>query len=135
MSGFQDGLESMFIVIVAYTKGWPYLATATLICHAGANEVTREVLETLDAPPPTQSWFPVKHSQVLDTVSQTLTASGYQIKRERLAVTRDGQRFFGTLDLDSSLVQGVTLAVGIRNSVDKSFPLGFCAGNRVFVCR
>jgi hypothetical protein len=28
----------------------------------------------------------------------------------------------------------VTLAVGLRNSVDKSFPLGFCAGNRVFVC-
>ena len=28
----------------------------------------------------------------------------------------------------------MSLAVGIRNSVDKSFPLGFCAGSRVFVC-
>src|SRR5262249_21207388 len=28
----------------------------------------------------------------------------------------------------------VKLAVGVRNSTDKSFPLGFCAGNRVFVC-
>jgi hypothetical protein len=28
----------------------------------------------------------------------------------------------------------VTLAVGVRNSVDKSFPLGFCAGSRVFIC-
>jgi hypothetical protein len=26
------------------------------------------------------------------------------------------------------------LAVGIRNSIDKTFPLGFCAGSRVFVC-
>jgi hypothetical protein len=24
--------------------------------------------------------------------------------------------------------------VGVRNSVDKSFPLGFCAGARVFIC-
>jgi len=28
----------------------------------------------------------------------------------------------------------VTLAVGLRNSIDKSFPMGFCAGSRVFCC-
>src|SRR5205823_14100843 len=33
-----------------------------------------------------------------------------------------------------ALVTGVHLAVGVRNSLDKSFPLGFCAGSRVFVC-
>jgi hypothetical protein len=32
------------------------------------------------------------------------------------------------------LCPGVSLAVGIRNSWDQSFPLGFCAGARVFVC-
>src|SRR5262249_13800618 len=49
-------------------------------------------------------------------------------------VMRDGSRFFGTLDLGTALGSGVTLAVGVRNSVDKSFPLGFVAGNRVFCC-
>jgi hypothetical protein len=49
-------------------------------------------------------------------------------------VLRDGSRFFGTLDLKSPISEGISLAVGIRNSVDKSFPLGFCAGSRVFVC-
>src|SRR5262249_47610898 len=29
---------------------------------------------------------------------------------------------------------GVNLSVGVRNSIDKTLPLGFCAGNRVFVC-
>src|SRR5262249_42262060 len=29
---------------------------------------------------------------------------------------------------------GVNLSVGIRNSIDKTLPLGFCAGNRVMVC-
>ena len=28
----------------------------------------------------------------------------------------------------------MALSVGIRNSIDKTLPLGFCAGNRVFVC-
>ena len=49
-------------------------------------------------------------------------------------MSADNARFFGTLDLATPVATGVSLAVGIRNSVDKSFPLGFCAGNRVFVC-
>jgi hypothetical protein len=35
---------------------------------------------------------------------------------------------------NTSLCPGVSLAVGLRNSTDQSFPLGFCAGARVFVC-
>jgi hypothetical protein len=49
-------------------------------------------------------------------------------------VNKANTQFFGTLDLDTTLVPGVSLAVGIRNSTDKTFPLGFCAGNRVFIC-
>ena len=41
---------------------------------------------------------------------------------------------FATIDLTTPLADGVTLAVGVRNSIDKSLPLGFCAGSRVFVC-
>src|SRR4029079_3093952 len=72
--------------------------------------------------------------RVLDTALQTLGEAGYQVERTKLGVSHDGQRFFGTLDLVAPLATGVTLAVGLRNSVDKSFPMGFCAGSRVFVC-
>ena len=41
---------------------------------------------------------------------------------------------FATIDLATSLCPGVSLAVGLRNSWDQSFPLGFCAGSRVFLC-
>jgi len=54
--------------------------------------------------------------------------------RSRLSVSHVGARFFGTLDLTTSVSEGVTLAVGIRNSNDQSFPIGFCCGQRVFVC-
>lgn len=50
------------------------------------------------------------------------------------SLTRHDQRFFGVLDLACPLADGVTLAVGIRNSLDKSLPIGFCAGQRVMVC-
>jgi hypothetical protein len=49
-------------------------------------------------------------------------------------LARKDARFFGTLDLDNTICEGVRLAVGIRSSFDKSFPIGFCCGERVMVC-
>ncbi len=110
------------------------MAESHLILHRGARPVTPEGLEQYQAPPPEGRWFPLSHSHVLAVVTQTLTDAGYRIAKQQLGVMRDGSRFFGTLDLRSEIAEGVSLAVGIRNSVDKSFPLGFAAGNRCIVC-
>jgi hypothetical protein len=71
---------------------------------------------------------------VLDSVCATLSGAGFAIVRSRLSVSHEGARFFGTLDLAATINEGVSLAVGIRNSNDRSFPIGFCCGQRVFVC-
>jgi hypothetical protein len=71
---------------------------------------------------------------VLTTVKETLGEAGYEVRSEQLALNGSGTRFFGTLDLATPIATGISLAVGIRNSTDKSFPLGFCGGSRVFVC-
>jgi hypothetical protein len=70
---------------------------------------------------------------VLDRVSHSLEEAGYQVERCQLFLSRGDQRFFGTLDLSTSLAIGVNLVVGVRNSIDKSFPSAFCAGSRVLV--
>ncbi len=108
--------------------------TSTLCLHAGARHVTPEELAAVKAPPPEGRWFPLPHGAVLSRVKQTLGEAGYEIRREQLGLSRNDARFFGVLDLGTALTPGVTLAVGVRNSTDKSFPLGFCAGNRVFCC-
>lgn len=110
------------------------MAESTLITHCGAREVTREDLDLVEAPPPTATWYPVKHAAVVDTVGGALAAAGFVVRSARFALARAGARMFSTFDLGSPLAAGVTLAVGVRNSTDKSFPLGFCAGSRVFVC-
>jgi hypothetical protein len=109
-------------------------AQSSLVTHCGARVVSREELDRIDAPPPTRTWFPVRHSAVIDTVGRTLEQAGFRVNRVRHAVTRGDARMFATMDLSDALADGVTLAVGIRNSTDKSLPLGFCAGSRVFVC-
>ena len=108
--------------------------SANLMLHAGGKLCSYDELQQIPTPPPEGRWHPVSHVRVLDTVTGTLTAAGYEIKDRKLAVAREGQRFFGTLDLSTPLACGVSLAVGVRNSIDKSFPLGFYAGSRVFVC-
>lgn len=107
---------------------------SNMILHTGARLVTEADVRTVRTPPATDTWFPVPHYRVLDRVRECLQARGYGIAKERLALARDGHRFFGVLDLAIPLANGVSLSVGVRNSTDKSFPLGFCAGNRVVVC-
>ena len=108
--------------------------TATLMTHCGAVQVQRDELDLIDAPPPTDTWFPVRHSDVINGVTKTLTAAGFQIAKQSFALSHGNHRMFSTMDLTVPLHTGVSLAIGIRNSTDKTFPLGFCAGNRVFVC-
>lgn len=110
------------------------MVTSTLLNHRGAREVTRAELVTVEPPPPTRTWYPIAHRAVLDAVWSTLEGAGLQIRQSRLSLSHDDARFFGTLDLSATINDDVALAVGIRNSTDQSFPIGFCCGQRVFVC-
>ncbi len=112
------------------------LSQAQLIIQKDGHLCDYEELSQLPTPATQGRWHPVSHTKVLDTVEQTLSQSGFEIASRQLGLTREGKRFFGTLTLKHSLApnDAVCLAVGIRNSVDKTFPLGFCAGNRVTVC-
>lgn len=112
------------------------MASSVLNLHSGGSEVSYDSLQRISAPDPTRTWVPIKHASVLDTAVGTLQEAGYRIVQKRLAVSHEGHRFFGTLDLNTELTNdgSVTLAVGLRNSTDMSFPMGFIAGSRVFVC-
>lgn len=108
--------------------------TSTLSLHAGAALVSRQELNAVKPPKGTDTWFPTAHGKVYDAAEKIILAAGFQILKASFGLARDQHRMFATVDLKSGLADGVTLSVGIRNSTDKSFPLGFCAGQRVFVC-
>lgn len=106
----------------------------TLCLHRGSRLVAREELELIDAPEGTDTWFPARHSTVLETVEDVLKNAGFEIAKSEFALSKDDAQMFATLDLTTPIVDGVSLAVGVRNANDKKFPLGLTAGSRVFVC-
>lgn len=96
----------------------------------------RNQLALVQCPDPTETWFPVSHLEVANTVVSKLRSSGYHIANESWALSGgDHAKMFGVLDLMYNVYgDDVTMAVGVRNSLDKSCAMGFCAGSRVRVC-
>lgn len=108
--------------------------SGTLNLHAGGHVCTRSELASYEPPPETATYRPISHIKTLVLVEELLSRCGYRIQTERLAVDRRGARFFSVIDVDSEIVEGITLAIGLRSSYDMSYPFGLVGGSRTFVC-
>lgn len=105
----------------------------SLLLHAGAEAVEPAALAFLDTPEPTRTHHPIPHNDVVQMVKFSLGFHGHEIVQEDYGVMPDGMRFFGLLTLKSSHGD-YSHTVGLRNSHDKSWPIGIAFGSRVFVC-
>jgi len=105
----------------------------TLMLHRGAVECDYATLSTLDTPPATSSHVPLPHVELVNMVRYALGYFGHEVTEENHGVTEDGSRYFGLLSLRSEYGH-YTDTLGLRNSHDKSFPIGIAFGSRVFVC-
>lgn len=104
-----------------------------LCLHAGAEPIEYDALRLLSVPEPTQTHVPIPHHRVVDVVRHMLSFYGHEVVEEHHGVTNDGARYFGVLSLKSAY-GNYTDMIGLRNSHDKSMPIGLAFGSRVFVC-
>lgn len=106
-----------------------------LCLHCGGTQVNREDLAKVATPAPEGRWFPIPHTQLLDTVEAELAKLNMQVINETYGLAKDGNRLFGLLQIgNGSTNPDYTWVAGLRNSHDKTFPAGLCVGNGVFVC-
>lgn len=104
-----------------------------LLVHAGASLIGRQDLHDLETPPATETHKPIPHAELVESIIESLSYRQLQVVRDEYAVTPDGMRLFGFIQVNVE-ENGIQLAIGVRNSHDKSFSLGLVAGYRVFVC-
>jgi hypothetical protein len=105
----------------------------TLLAHAGANKISRADLAMLKVPDATNTFQPIHHAKLIDELESALAFRHISIMRDDYAVSTDGMKLFGLLELNAEY-EGVRFAIGLRNANDKSMRLGMVAGYRVFVC-
>ena len=106
---------------------------ATLIAARGTQRVSRDALKTLPVPEATRTHQPVSHYQLVVTLIESLGFRHIQVLQDEYAVSPDGARMFGVLDLDHEF-SGCRFALGIRNANDRSMRLAMTAGYRALVC-
>lgn len=104
---------------------------STLMLSRGTRRVTFAELQAVPAPRPTETWYLLSHGRVLDSALEAINAKGFRVRRMDLGVSRDDAKFLGVLDLTSTIVEGLTLAVGVRSSIDKSLPAGLAGAPKV----
>ncbi len=106
---------------------------STLIAHCGAQKIAREELKALPVPEGTKTHQPLSHFEVVKSLEEALSFRHLMVVRDEYAVSADGMKMFGVMDLNAEFTQG-RFSIGLRNSNDKSMRLALTAGLRVFVC-
>ena len=82
------------------------------------------------------SYQPVSHHSLVDQTKNRLAENGFTIQDEVHSLARSDQHYFGLFAVDhpNRVNTDRGCVIGIRNSHDKTFPAGLCAGDAPFVC-
>jgi len=106
---------------------------AQLLAHCGSSKITREELKLIPTPEASATHQPIPHNQIVEALVEGLSFRHISAIREEYAVSNDGMKMFGVLDLETTF-DGCRFSVGIRNANDKSMRLALTVGYRVLVC-
>jgi hypothetical protein len=107
------------------------MGESTLI--ASTAKLTRLQLAAVPTPLGTATHRPVPHVKVVEALVETLSFRHIGVVTEEYAVSKDGMKMFGVLDLDTGM-PGCRFSIGVRNSHDRSMRLAAVVGVRVLVC-
>jgi hypothetical protein len=103
--------------------------------------VSFDTLASIKTPPPTETYAPVSHAELIQMVQDNAEAylPGYVFKDEAHALSPTsgenyGNKAFSVLTYAHEEFDHIGLSIGIRNSYDQSMAMGVCMGAKVFVC-
>ena len=107
----------------------------TLVVHRGGWEATKADLASVPVPDPTESYYPVPYVRFIEEVELHVPRFGLTVQSSAFALAREGGQMFGVLTcVNGKPATDYALAIGVRNSYDRSLSVGLTLGSRVFCC-
>lgn len=79
---------------------------STLMAHCGARKVTREELMKMPVPEATRTHQPLSHFEIVEVLEEALSFRYLKIVRDEYAVSPDGMKMFGVMDLSAEFDGG-----------------------------
>jgi len=106
-----------------------------IMMHRGGELITRDQLDLIAMPEPTESYMPVSHYHLTDkllTISQDILRD-YVLVGENYGIARQGNQLFAVLKFQRDK-SDIGLSIAFRNSYDRSMAIGMAIGATVFIC-
>lgn len=136
----EPGTQPITELVAQIAPAAPKVASASLGNHE-SKLVTLEQLATFPTPEATDTWKPIPHHSVPGIITEMVLERGWKFARDeanrfKLSVTSNGAKMFGVTEIiiNGGIDEEFGLALGFRNSHDRTFALRLAAGSRVFVC-
>lgn len=119
------------------------------ICGGNRTLVDYELVKAVPTPPVSYrskpnkktgelavSHQPIAHHELVDRTRGFLEKNNFSIQSEVHSLARDNNHYFGLFAVDhpNRAESDRGCVIGLRNSHDKTFPAGLCAGDAPFVC-
>ena len=107
------------------------------LSHGKTTLVTREQLKALPEVVGTETFKPVHHYELVVSLEQVLQQRGIAIRtaaansdqrKEQFAISANGMRLFGTMDLVKNGIEGTCASLGFRTANNKTMSLQMVAG-------
>src|SRR5437867_5535012 len=107
--------------------------SGTLLVHRGGWKATKADLASVPVPESTESYHPVPYGRFVEEVELHIPRLGLRVESAEFSLAREGRQMFGVLTCaNGKPTDGCALAIGLRNSTDRSLSVGMTAGSRVF---
>ena len=106
-----------------------------LMTHCGGNVATLEDLRLVPLPEETSSYKPLSHYDLVMNIQRVASdmLRDHTFEKGSYALANNGSRLFGVHTYWTE-ANDLALAIGFRNSYDKSMSVGIAIGASVFVC-
>ena len=109
----------------------------SLMASKNTNFIDEKSVTAVPEPEFTKTWHPMSHEKVIHSLEKAFSLKGLDLPTEdkrKYSLTSNGNDMFGVWDIPGGQEKEMGWSIGIRNSMQKTFAVGICAGNTVFVC-
>jgi hypothetical protein len=110
---------------------------SALIAHVDTKRCKLEDVLSVPTPPRTKTWGVIGHGDLVESLSNAVMDTKFDIISQEYSLSRDGGKMFGVWTLQKEGEEPSIDAhkmIGFRNSINKTLAVGVTAGRRVTVC-